>query len=82
MHSITFSPSLHHCIELSLNTLQITDGLDLVACHKDCAVWGTRGYIITYDGAQKMLKHAYPIQTQIDALLSLVARSVLCTCFH
>lgn len=54
--------------------LPVSDGLDLVACHKDCAVWGTRGYIITYDGAQKMLKHAYPIQTQIDALLSLVAR--------
>jgi hypothetical protein len=65
---------MNHCIDSCVRDLQVSDGLDLIACHKDCAVWGTRGYIITYDGAQKMLKHAYPIQTQIDALLSLVAR--------
>lgn len=57
-----------------ITSLPVGDGLELVECHKNCAVWGTRGYIITYEGAQKMLKHAYPIQTQIDALLSLVAR--------
>jgi hypothetical protein len=32
-----------------------------------------RGYIITFEGAQKILEHADPIITQIDALFSLVA---------
>ena len=67
-------PSSFPLSDIQLLDRQVGDGLELVECHKDCAVWGTRGYIITYDGAQKMLKHAYPIQTQIDALLSLVAR--------
>mmetsp|Transcript_40068 Transcript_40068/g.107304 ORF Transcript_40068/g.107304 Transcript_40068/m.107304 type:complete len:505 (+) Transcript_40068:232-1746(+) len=53
---------------------QVGPDVELIQCHKDCTLWGTRGYLITYDGAQKILKHAYPIQTQIDALLSLVAR--------
>lgn len=32
-----------------------------------------RGYIITYEGAQKVLRNAKPIITQIDALFSLIA---------
>mmetsp|Transcript_40061 Transcript_40061/g.107268 ORF Transcript_40061/g.107268 Transcript_40061/m.107268 type:complete len:336 (+) Transcript_40061:232-1239(+) len=55
-------------------TFSVGPDVELIQCHKDCTLWGTRGYLITYDGAQKILKHAYPIQTQIDALLSLVAR--------
>ena len=37
-----------------------------------CSWFGTRGYLITFNGAQKLLKHAYPIQVQVDALMGLV----------
>eukprot|EP00282_Hemiselmis_andersenii_P016753 CAMPEP_0114108176 /NCGR_PEP_ID=MMETSP0043_2-20121206/81_1 /TAXON_ID=464988 /ORGANISM="Hemiselmis andersenii, Strain CCMP644" /LENGTH=325 /DNA_ID=CAMNT_0001199925 /DNA_START=1 /DNA_END=976 /DNA_ORIENTATION=+ len=42
-------------------------------CLSGCSVWGTRGYVVTYRGAQKLLKHTTPVITQIDALFSLVA---------
>ena len=45
----------------------------LTECIKDCAVYGTRGYFVTYEGAQKILKHSTPVQVQVDALYSLVA---------
>jgi len=38
-----------------------------------CTWFGTRGYLITYKGSRHLLKHAYPIQVQIDALIGLVA---------
>jgi hypothetical protein len=38
-----------------------------------CTWFGTRGYLITYNGAQQLLKHAYPISVQVDALMGLVA---------
>jgi len=38
-----------------------------------CTWYGTRGYLITYRGAQLLLKQVYPIQIQIDSLISLVA---------
>ena len=38
-----------------------------------CTWFGTRGYLITYDGAQQLLKHAFPISVQVDSLMGLVA---------
>jgi GR25 family glycosyltransferase involved in LPS biosynthesis len=38
-----------------------------------CTWFGTRGYLITYDGAQKLLSHAFPVHVQIDALMGLLA---------
>jgi GR25 family glycosyltransferase involved in LPS biosynthesis len=37
-----------------------------------CTWFGTRGYLITYEGSQKLLKYAFPIHVQIDALMGLV----------
>jgi hypothetical protein len=33
-----------------------------------CTWFGTRGYLITYNGAQQLLKHAYPISVQVLGL--------------
>lgn len=38
-----------------------------------CTWFGTRGYLITYAGAQELLRHAFPISVQVDALMGLVA---------
>lgn len=38
-----------------------------------CTWFGTRGYFISHNGAKNLLKHAKPIQIQIDALIGLVA---------
>lgn len=38
-----------------------------------CTWFGTRGYLITYSGAQHLLRHVYPISVQVDALMGLVA---------
>lgn len=38
-----------------------------------CTWYGTRGYLITYQGAQHLLQYAYPISVQVDSLISLVA---------
>lgn len=38
-----------------------------------CTWFGTRGYLITYEGAQKLLSHAFPVHVQIDALMGLLA---------
>jgi GR25 family glycosyltransferase involved in LPS biosynthesis len=38
-----------------------------------CTWFGTRGYLVTYEGAQRLLQHAYPISVQVDALMGLVA---------
>lgn len=38
-----------------------------------CTWFGTRGYLITYAGAQHLLQHVYPISVQVDAFLGLVA---------
>lgn len=40
---------------------------------KVCAWFGTRGYLITYEGAQHLLRFVYPISVQVDSLISLVA---------
>ena len=40
---------------------------------KICTWYGTRGYLITYQGAQHLLKYAYPISVQVDSLISLMA---------
>ena len=40
---------------------------------KVCAWFGTRGYLITYHGAQHLLRFVYPISVQVDSLISLVA---------
>jgi len=37
-----------------------------------CTWFGTRGYLITFNGARTLLKHAFPIQVQVDALMGLV----------
>ena len=37
-----------------------------------CTWFGTRGYLITSNGAKTLLKHAFPIQVQVDALMGLV----------
>lgn len=37
-----------------------------------CTWFGTRGYLITFNGAKTLLKHAFPIQVQVDALMGLV----------
>lgn len=38
-----------------------------------CTWFGTRGYLINYEGAQKLLKHAFPVNVQIDAFMGLLA---------
>ena len=38
-----------------------------------CTWFGTRGYLITFEGAQKLLAHAFPVHVQIDALMGLLA---------
>lgn len=38
-----------------------------------CTWFGTRGYLITYDGAQHLLRYVYPISVQVDSLMGLVA---------
>jgi GR25 family glycosyltransferase involved in LPS biosynthesis len=40
---------------------------------KPCTWFGTRGYLITYNGAQRLLHYAFPISVQVDALMGLVA---------
>lgn len=59
----------------TLNTTiyPISRDLLMYSCHKDCTVYGTRAYIVTYEGAAKLLKYADPIITQIDCMISLVA---------
>ena len=38
-----------------------------------CTWFGTRGYMITYEGAQKLLAHTFPVHVQIDAYMGLLA---------
>jgi GR25 family glycosyltransferase involved in LPS biosynthesis len=38
-----------------------------------CTWFGTRGYLITYVGAQKLLAHSFPVHVQIDAYMGLLA---------
>jgi GR25 family glycosyltransferase involved in LPS biosynthesis len=38
-----------------------------------CTWFGTRGYLLTYTGAQHLLRHVYPISVQVDALIALEA---------
>jgi len=38
-----------------------------------CTWFGTRGYLITYEGAQKLLAHTFPVHVQIDAYMGLLA---------
>ncbi len=40
---------------------------------KVCTWFGTRGYLITFRGAQQLLRFVYPISVQVDSLISLVA---------
>eukprot|EP00284_Hemiselmis_tepida_P009319 CAMPEP_0174932290 /NCGR_PEP_ID=MMETSP1355-20121228/35620_1 /TAXON_ID=464990 /ORGANISM="Hemiselmis tepida, Strain CCMP443" /LENGTH=387 /DNA_ID=CAMNT_0016178691 /DNA_START=35 /DNA_END=1195 /DNA_ORIENTATION=- len=54
-------------------TYRVSPQTTLTQCFAGCSVWGTRGYVVTYRGAQRLLKHARPLITQIDALFSLVA---------
>lgn len=41
--------------------------------NKVCTWFGTRGYLITYQGAQHLLRYVYPISVQVDSLMGLVA---------
>lgn len=38
-----------------------------------CTWFGTRGYLITHEGAQHLLRFVYPISVQVDSLMGLVA---------
>lgn len=38
-----------------------------------CIWFGTRGYLLTHAGAQRLLLHAEPLSVQVDALMTLVA---------
>ena len=38
-----------------------------------CTWYGTRGYLITHQGAQHLLRYVYPISVQVDSLMGLVA---------
>lgn len=38
-----------------------------------CMRWGTRGYLLRYNGAQLLLRHAAAPVVQVDALISLLA---------
>jgi hypothetical protein len=49
-------------------------GLRLAHCLSACSIRGTRGYVITYEGARLLLKKVEPVEIQIDGLLSLMAR--------
>ena len=40
---------------------------------RPCSWFGTRGYLLTYRGAQLLLANALPISVQVDALIGLVA---------
>jgi GR25 family glycosyltransferase involved in LPS biosynthesis len=41
-------------------------------CTDKCTWYGTRGYVLTVGGAQKLLRHLEPITMQVDAYISLV----------
>ena len=57
-----------------IHTFDVGEGLRLVHCISGCSLRGTRGYVITYEGARLLLKKTDPIEIQIDGLLSLMAR--------
>jgi GR25 family glycosyltransferase involved in LPS biosynthesis len=38
-----------------------------------CTWFGTRGYLLTYSGAQILLNHVFPITVQVDSFIGLVA---------
>ena len=50
-------------------------GQHLATCAEPgtCTWFGTRGYLLTRQGAASLLRHARPIMVQVDALVSLVA---------
>jgi len=43
------------------------------AGNQTCIWMGSRGYLIQYEGAQKLLQYARPFIVQVDALMGLVA---------
>ena len=57
-----------------LKTHDVGEGLKLIQCQSACMLRGTRGYVITYEGARKILKYTEPVEIQIDGLVSLMAR--------
>ena len=45
----------------------------LLGCSGTCHWFGTRGYLLSREGATTLLQHAAPYVVQVDALISLVA---------
>ena len=43
------------------------------AANETCVRYGTRGYVLNYQAAQQLLRHAEPAVVQVDALISLLA---------
>ena len=50
-----------------------SDSLASCATKAGCTTFGTRGYLVTRQGAERLLAHADPITVQVDALISLAA---------
>ena len=58
-----------------LQDTQTYPNLALASCatKAGCTTFGTRGYLVTRQGAERLLAHADPITVQVDALISLAA---------
>lgn len=57
-----------------LGYITIFEYEDMKDYYKAYKFWGTQGYIINKRGAKKMLKHAIPIDEQIDHFMGTLAR--------
>ena len=53
--------------------LRVGDHVGTCDSSSKCTWCGTRGYLLTYAGARRLLRYATPISVQVDALIGLVA---------
>lgn len=61
-------------LDTTTTTTSTTDITNKTTHAKNICTWfGTRGYLITYKGAQKLLENAFPVHVQIDAFMGLLA---------
>ena len=70
---INFGDLRYSGIEYKKGVTPVNDASILPFFSSNICTWfGTRGYLITYEGSQKLLKYAFSIHVQIDALMGLV----------
>ena len=68
-------------LRTDFENLTIMPGLDIVICHPHMSQkskldgWGLQGYIVSQNGAQKILKHAFPLSCPFDLALRELMRA-------